>query len=403
MNADHNTDAVVGAVASHMKDRFDGHIDAATGMASRSRFIERAGQRKGFGATRAVMIGLSLAAFAIVVGVGWPRSIKVTASQMSLQKNGEFTAGLVAGNLAFSDGSQLDLTPGSAGQLGRLDDHGADVRVLRGHVELSVAKRKGARWSVLAGPYKVRVTGTQFNVDWDAAAQRFAIHMIEGHVFVEGPGILAPKPLSAGESLFLGPKDEQPFALPQPVLPAIATTAAEIAAPSVAPRATEATRAKTPAGLESHWAQLVAKGQYKDVLADAQRHDVKRFLARGSLGELAALADAARYGGDGHLARLALQSQRTRFAKSERAVLAAYLLGRLAEDAGESAQAVVWYDRYLQSPGPRPLAEESLGRKMLSLKRAGRQAQAVAAANEYKQRYPHGSFADAASGVQSMK
>jgi len=118
---------------------------------------------------------------------------------------------------------------------------------------------------------------------------------------------------------------------------------------------------------------MVAKGQYKDVLSDAKRHDVKRVLARGSLGELAALADAARYGGDGQLARMALQSQRARFAKSERAVLAAYLLGRLAEDTGESAHAVLWYDRYMKSPGPRPLAEESLGAKD-ALAEAGRPA-----------------------------
>lgn len=398
MNPRYDADVVVDAVASHLRDRFDGHIEVEGGIASRSLFIERATHRKRVGVSHVMTVCLGLAAFALVVGVSWPRSISVTASQMRLQKNGDFAAGLVAANLAFSDGSRLDLAPNSAGQLARLDDHGADVRVIKGHLELRVAKRRGARWAVLAGPYKVRVTGTQFNVDWDESAQRFAIRMTEGNVLIEGPGLFVPKPLSAGESLILGPQ-----AIPQPIPPAAKTVDVNAVEPSTAPRVPEVTHARVPARSETNWAQMVAKGQYKDVLADARRHDVKRVLARCSLGELAALADAARYSGDGDLARMALQSQRTRFAKSERAVLAAYLLGRLAEDAGESAQAVVWYERYMKSPGPRPLAEESLGRKMLSLQRAGRPEQALAAANEYKQRYPHGSFADAASRVQSGK
>ena len=48
----------------------------------------------------------------------------------------------------------------------------------------------------------------------------------------------------------------------------------------------------------------------------------------------------------GGLARQGLLAQRSRFAASAEARAAAFLLGRLADDAGERDEALRWYETY---------------------------------------------------------
>src|SRR6185437_5602492 len=102
------------------------------------------------------------------------------------------------------------------------------------------------------------------------------------------------------------------------------------------------------------WAQRVAKGDFAGVIAEAEAKGVDATLASATLADLAALADAARYGGKLDLARRALGAA---------------------------------------------FAEEALGRKMVALRKSSGREAARGAAAEYLRRYPGGAFAAAAREI----
>ncbi|MDX2020255.1 MAG: FecR domain-containing protein [Deltaproteobacteria bacterium] len=377
-------EAVVAAVAAHMQARFTEH----TARDGRAQFLARVAARP-----RRVWIPLALAvgAMALVLLFVMPRPLTVMSTHVSLDEHLHFRVEQTAGQLQFSDGSQATLEPGAVGSLLRLDSHGADLRLSTGQIDIKVKKRRGARWAVLAGPYQVRVTGTHFQVRWLDAAGRFAIRMWEGEVVVQGPGLAGGRALSAGQSLEL---PLQPVVVPneKPFVPAPVVGTLMPEPPHTRPRS-------SPGG---NWKDLVAQGKYQMVLAEATRHGLPRVLKHASLDQLAALADAGRYGGNAHIAKQALLAQRKHFPRSERAVMAAYLLGRLAEDAGQPKAAVGWYDLYLYAGKHQALAEESLGRKMLALERAGLAEATLKVARAYKRQYPNGSFFHAAQRIEAI-
>lgn len=128
-------------------------------------------------------------------------------------------------------------------------------------------------------------------------------------------------------------------------------------------------------------------------MADAEALGIESVLGSAPLPDLAALADAARYTGRTALARLALLAERARFSGSPEARAAAFLLGRLADDAGGPPVAAVrWYGDYLREAAGGVFAAEALGRKLAALWRAADPAAAGVAA-DYLRRYPAGPYA----------
>ncbi len=144
------------------------------------------------------------------------------------------------------------------------------------------------------------------------------------------------------------------------------------------------------------WAKRVASGDFRGVIADAEGRGLSTTMAEAPLGDLVALADAARYTGSSSIARDALVSQRKRYPSSADAKNAAFLLGRLAEDRGATGEAIEWYERYLSEAPRGAFAAEALGREMLAQSRAGSAAAAAVVARRYLQRFPGGPYADRA-------
>lgn len=106
-----------------VRDRFDGVVDAQTALMSRAQFLQKAAPRnRGFDA---LALGLAGALACVVIWVSLPTAVTVTTQGVVLSKNGSFVAAATPAVLAFSDGSQLKIAPGSSGQLDRLDKHGA--------------------------------------------------------------------------------------------------------------------------------------------------------------------------------------------------------------------------------------------------------------------------------------
>lgn len=359
--------------------------------------------------------------------------------------------------LRFSDGSEVALAAGSRGRVASTTAEGGDVVLETGRATARVVHRAHTRWTFAAGPYAVRVIGTAFTVNWASDQGVFDLWLREGGVVVSGPAAPQGVTLAAGQhlradtstgSLLIdsapqpptstaapGPADVSPKlsgaapgALPpagaaptQPptdATPPLGTTSPGDAPrpgttpPDLAPPNSLPSAGATLPGAPKHassadvaspklgWPKLVAAGDYDAVLEAARQQGEGDALSTRPVGDLRALADAARYRGDVGLAGRSYGALRKRFASSPEARTAAFLLGRLAEEQQHTpAAALRWYDTYLSEAPRGPLAGDALGRKMVLTSRVEGASAARELAREYLRRYPGGGYASAARAL----
>ncbi len=306
--------------------------------------------------------------------------------------------------IRFSDGSEASLANGAEAQIENLTEHGADVVLTRGSMRVHIAKKPQAAWKVAAGPYDVRVTGTAFDVSWSNQAQAFDLRMETGAVIVTGPLAVTGIPLRAGQHMFGGVAEgrltvEGGEAAPSPAATPVAGAALEprpeppsAATPALLPSSAPRSSAEAHA-----WTREVAQGHFTAVLDEAEQRGLDRTLGSGSLEELAALADAARYAGRSPVAKRVLLAERQRFPNSGPARDAAFFLGRIAEDSGGGA--VEWYERYVSESPRGAYASQAFGRKMMLLYKQRGVSAAKSVAAEYLSRFPNGPYAAAARKI----
>ena len=310
------------------------------------------------------------------------------------------TTGARPRQLRFSDGTDVTIQANSEARVRSVTQAGAHVVVERGAIRVQVTHGPDARWFFDAGPFVIRVTGTQFVVNWQRGRSELRVLLEHGSVEVTGPLSDAPIRLRAGQEL-VARVDERQFVIrdvsaqssPQP-------TQVE-AEPQPAPKAEpvpSVARSPSPPDVPSApvWTARVAAGAFKAVVEDAERLGIDSVLGTASSADLAALADAARFSRRGSLAARALTAQRKRFPSSSRAKDAAFLLGRLREAASDHAGALLWYDRYLVEAPSGTYSSEVLGRKMLVVQRLFGDAKARAIASDYLRRFPAGTYAKTA-------
>ncbi len=305
----------------------------------------------------------------------------------------------------FSDGSVIAFGGGAGGRVAEVGPHGARVLLEGGTASFQIVHRPGARWSVEAGPFVIAVIGTAFDASWSAGAQALEVRLHEGEVSVGGVRLRAGQRLAAHAAdgaIEIGPI-VAPTATPAPAQTTTEAPSPPEAAPPATPVPSASAAALTAAappgaaasGAALGWPKRVAAGDFLGVVAAAVARGVEATLRRVSLADLVAVADAARYAGRDDLARRALLAERARFAGAAESHAAAFLLGRLADDAGGSPEAIRWYDAYLAEAPHGAFAADALGRKLAALRRAHDPA-ARAAAAEYLERYPEGPYAGAA-------
>jgi hypothetical protein len=323
-------------------------------------------------------------------------------------------SGNAAVKLAFSEGSEFVLTPGTRGRLRSVSAEGARMAIESGTAHFQITPDDDHRWWVEVGPFLVTVKGTVFTVCWDPERERFELRLRRGRVDVSGPVSDGNLALRAGQRLVVdlakgetritddqperapteGVKETELAAAPGSSAPAAAGTdkpAEPI--PSVSGEPSSDKQAKH----ERRWTDDLANGNWDRILEDVERAGVGATLNTASSEELFALADAARYRRRPELARAALLAQRRRFPGSPRAL---FLLGRVEESRGGGmAQAITWYDEYLARAPTGAYAAEALGRKMTITSKAGGPAQARPLAEEYLRRFPKGSYAGSARAI----
>jgi ferric-dicitrate binding protein FerR (iron transport regulator) len=298
-------------------------------------------------------------------------------------------------SVRFSDGSELDLGAGSRGRVAEVTGDGARVVLGSGALQARVVHRPRAHWTVSAGPYSIEVTGTAFDVGWSAAREELELRMHDGSVVVRGPSLPDGLRVAAGQRLLAR------AATGEARLSLIQGGQAQQETPASAPasRAADEPKAGTPMELHSAprpqptWSEMLADGNFRGVLDAAEARGVDSTLGRASLADVVALADAARYLHEVGLAKRGLLAERSRFAGSDEARGAAFVLGRMADDGGSRDEAVRWYDTYLAESPRGSFAAEALGRKLVALVESGDSVGGRSVAKEYLARFPHGAHA----------
>ena len=367
-------------------------------------------------AWRWALPAVACAALALAAG-GWlarrHRPLTFVVSGGVVEANGYVVrAGTEPTELRFSDGTRVSLARGARMSVGAPGPHGARLRVEDGQAHFEVTHRSGADWSVEAGPYRVQVTGTVFDVRWSGDDEAAAVGLRQGSVRVTGPNLAAPVVLVAGQRLVArlstsevrleaGGLDEATHEGVSAARPR-ETTRAMPAAPATVPPArvhaasrpehTVAAKPRAPAVGPSTWAARVASGESAAVLAEARAAVFDDVIGCVDAQALGALADAARYSGARDLSTRALVELRRRFPATGGARAAAFQLGRMADDGGDARAALDWYRRY-QSEAPRgPYAAEAVGREMIAVERLSGRAAAAPIARAYLERFPDGTY-----------
>jgi hypothetical protein len=345
--------------------------------------------------------------------------------------DGGYISSSASGDAAvrFSDHSDIDLEPGTQLRITHLEVRGARVMLEAGTLHAHIHTRPRGHWTLDAGPYIVHVTGTAFDLSWRVEDQTLDLRLQEGAVTIEGPLADAGLRVVAGQHLVANANagtlslDESgspdtatatnaaPPNRPAPTGPAAAATDSPLPEPDATPLASashvpsigEHRAASRSRGTEPNWRAQVAHGDFEGVLEDAERRGIDRSLSEGSAGDLAALADAARYARRPDIAMRALSAERRRFAGSVQARDASFFLGGLAEAQKSDAASLEWYDAYLRESPNGAYASQALGHKMMIVQRVRGSAEARPFAIEYLARFADGPYAPQARKLSEMR
>jgi FecR protein len=350
------------------------------------------------------VLAASAASVALAAGVLAPRLLATRSLEelrgawqgKTLAESSRVVAPERGETLSFSDGSRVELGARAEIALSQLAAEQAHLELSRGHVDATIRKGTGRAWTLSAGPYSVRVVGTQFSVDWDASSRFFAVNVREGKVLVSGGELRA-----GGVMLSAGERIERQGPPPAPV-EAPAQRKAE-AAPSEPPPALPSStpQAHLPSVEETFRAQA-ARGNYAEAITAARRAGFERLTRELSAKDLLLLANTARYAGSSSEARGALLGLRERFPGSASATHAALLLASQAEDRDKDPrEAERWLRIFLTESPQGELAAGARARLLSTLLKRGAKAEAEQVARDYLRLHPKGQYAERARAVLS--
>jgi hypothetical protein len=380
--------------------------------------LERTLEKKGLRRRRGRLArGLALAAatlgIAVVLFMKRERALTFEVTHGRVSGEGYIVSEASDAAVRFSDQSELGMEPGTRLRVDRLEVRGTRMMLEGGCVHAHIRPRPEATWSIDAGPYVIHVTGTEFDLGWDVDAQTLDVRLRKGRVTVQGPMANGNIYMEAGQHLVANARDgslsinervtqASPSAgatesadaeTPTPNVPFLpGVSSPRPGNPAVEPRTMLPPKTGGTAGMSPSWTVRVAQGNFEAVIEDAERRGMDRTLAEGSLNDLAALADAARYGRRHEIARRTLLAERTRFPASARAQDAAFFLGDLAEASSDDATSLAWNETYLRESPDGAYASQALGRKMMIVQRLRGTDEARPLATAYLQRFPDGPY-----------
>jgi hypothetical protein len=297
--------------------------------------------------------------------------------------------------LDFSDGSEVLVRGDSEVRLLGVTPIGAQVALERGAAHVDVVHRQQTKWAFVAGPYRVHVVGTRFELAWRPEAGGLEVTMDEGIVEVEGPGLRRQR-VTSGQRLeaFAEPARASLYLEAEPV-------AAEAEAPAVeAPVVTTVRRPKAsaaaagpkaPRATGPSWRYLADQGNAPGAMAAAEEAGFDWLVNSMPRGDVLDLGDVARLAKQPARAREAWLAVRERFPGTAASTEATRRLGRLATEADHDDDAAArWFERAVQEAPNGPAAPDATREWLEALVRAGRHDEARTVAADSLRRFKNG-------------
>ena len=390
------TDADVGSVFNTLADEYARKVELAEGKRTLARIQERSrGRVARLPARRLALLTLAPAAAAAgltIAVTSWLTPTALTYEVIgAVDHGGHIKTDGAAATLSFSDDSTIVANPETSLSVSVVGEHAALARVQGGKLNVKVKHADETDWRFLAGPYEVRVIGTEFELNWKPATEQLSVVMHEGRVRVIGPEA-SETFLNAGQSRTFGTPPKAKLASATldstPKNTAVNAAGREAKAEAGAGRAVAGNRT-VAAPPQPSWAKLVGKGLFSEVVEDAERVGLQHALNTRGAQDLQALAQAAHYTGRSALALDAWAKVRQRFGGKQ----AAFFMGRIYDQRGNGQSALRWLNVYLAEAGSDVYASEALGRKLTLVQRLQGEAQAEAVARDYLRRFPKGAYA----------
>ncbi|MBN2344334.1 MAG: FecR domain-containing protein [Deltaproteobacteria bacterium] len=308
--------------------------------------------------------------------------------------------------LKFEDGTRVRFNENSTGRVAQLAVHEGEVTLESGRVDLKVTHTDQTDWHVLAGPYRVAVTGTQFEVKWNPQESQLQVDVFEGSVLVTGPMLENGHAVIANRSLTANPTtsnvqlssmaDARDTDLQQstktPQEAALGTDDEKLnAVPGESKeKVSPATKSRSVV-ISTAWISEAKAGNYSAVSKTIKSHGLQRMLSGASPSTYLLLSNAARQAKDFNTAEQVYEQLRKVYPGSGHAATAALYLGRMAFDQQHQYPAAVkWFNIYLNEQKSGTLHRETLGRLMEAQFKSNMGEAAKQTAKRYLEQYPNG-------------
>ena len=237
-------DPTLEQVAQLIDKTITGRVSESVHLAGKERL--RISVARGAKASRYRSVWVVAVAAAVVLALGasrltrlrGPSALTYTIAGATVSEGG-YVHGADANESAtikFSDGSEVALSAGTRGRVAALEANGARIGLENGGASVHVVHRADTKWSVDAGPFVIKVTGTEFDVRWSGADEVLDVRMKTGSVNISGPSVPDGIVLHTGQRLVATLRDgkiaiEGPGSEPQAPPPS-APGAADVATQS---------------------------------------------------------------------------------------------------------------------------------------------------------------------------
>ena len=358
---------------------------------------------------RPLAIGVALGAVAAAL-ILWPRAESLHFAVGEDRSPGEIGLWGAAPEEAktpilFSDGTRVLLQASARARVVSVGEHGARIVVERGTLSADVIPRPDNDWTMIGGPFEIRVTGTSFDATWDPDREVLEVTMREGHVVIRGACLDRERALSRGESATLSCR---PLLAPRAsgakasgaASPVASASEGHLALPDIARSGRRTEPEPLPNAVENAplppptWRELARRSEYKQAIVAAEAEGFGMLCETLSAADLLELGTTARLAGRSARASEAYAAIRRRFSGTDPAATAAFHLGQMAFDGARAfPEAHRWFQTYLAERSGGALAAEALGRTMEAEQRMGDLAQARETATRYIASYPNGAHA----------
>lgn len=303
--------------------------------------------------------------------------------------------------LDFTDGSEVRVREDSRMRVLGVTPNGAQVALERGSAHVSVVHKQKTKWVFSAGPYRVHVIGTQFELKWNPDTGGLEVEMDDGIVEVEGPGLQRQRVTTrqkleafaepASASLYLDfPSTEQADSVDGKAISRRVKKSAKDEKPVVAEK---------PRASGASWRQLADQGDSFGAMNAAEQAGFTWLANSMPRGDVLVLGDVALKAKQPARATEAWLAVRERFSGTVGASEAAIRLGQLADGQRDVDEAVKWFRVAAREAPNAATAPVAIGEWFSVLARAGRTDEAKLVANEYLKRFKNGPAAAAAREV----